>query len=82
MKENDKEFVNTEYFSAISWLKNENDAIYDPTYVDILRVAFTYKFSRGKLGDLVSLLSGRNFETRNFEQEIVENTYTDHLFYI
>lgn len=75
LKENDKEFVNTEYFSAISWLKNENDAIYDPTYVDILRVAFTYKFSRGKLGDLVSLLSGRNFETRNFEQEIVENTY-------
>ncbi len=75
LKENDKEFVNSEYFPAISWLKNENDAIYDPTYVDILRVAFTYKFSRGKLGDLVSLLSGRNFETRNFEQEIVEKTY-------
>ncbi len=76
LKQNDREFVNSEYFPAISWLKNENDAIYDPSYVDILRVAFTYKFSRGKLGDLVSLLSGRNFETRNFEQEIVEETYT------
>lgn len=75
LKANDKEFVNSEYFPAISWLKNENDAIYDPSYVDILRVAFTYKFSRGKLGDLVSLLSGRNFETRSFEQEIVEKTY-------
>lgn len=75
LKENDKEFVNSEYFPAISWLRNENDAIFDPSYVDMLRVAFTYKFSRGKLGDLVSLLSGRNFETRNFEEQIVESTY-------
>lgn len=75
LKENDIEFVNSEYFQPISWLRNENDDIYDPSYVDILRVAFTYKFSRGKMSDLVSLLSGRNFETRGFEQSIEENTY-------
>lgn len=75
LKENDLEFVNSEYFQPISWLRNENDDIYDPSYVDILRVAFTYKFSRGKMSDLVSLLSGRNFETRGFEQSIEENTY-------
>lgn len=75
LKENDLEFVNSEYFQSISWLKNENDHIYDPSYVDILRVAFTYKFGRGKMSDLVSLLSGRNFETRLFEQSIEENTY-------
>lgn len=77
LKENDFEFVNSEYFPAISWLRNENDDIYDPSYVDILRVAFTYKFSRGKMSDLVSLLSGRNFETREFEQSIEENTYKE-----
>ncbi len=77
LKENDIEFVNSEYFPALSWLRNENDDIYDPTYVDILRVAFTYKFSRGKMSDLVSLLSGRNFETRGFEQSIEENTYKE-----
>lgn len=77
LKENDTEFVNSEYFNAISWLRNENDDIYDPTYVDILRVAFTYKFSRGKMSDLVSLLSGRNFETRGFEQSIEEETYKE-----
>lgn len=77
LKENDVEFVNSEYFNAVSWLRNENDDIYDPTYVDILRVAFTYKFSRGKMSDLVSLLSGRNFETRGFEQSIEENTYKE-----
>lgn len=75
LRENDTEFVNSEYFQPISWLRNENDDIYDPSYVDILRVAFTYKFSRGKMSDLVSLLSGRNFETREFEQSIEENTY-------
>lgn len=77
LKENDTEFVNSEYFPAVSWLRNENDDIYDPSYVDILRVAFTYKFSRGKMSDLVSLLSGRNFETRGFEQSIEENTYRE-----
>lgn len=75
LKANDKEFVNSEYFHCIEWLRKENDDIYDPSYVDILRVAFTYKFSRGKMGDLVSLLSGRNFETRDFEQIIEEDTY-------
>ena len=75
LKENDTEFVNSEYFQPISWLRNENDYIYDPSYVDILRVAFTYKFNRGKMSDLVSLLSGRNFETRGFEQSIEESTY-------
>lgn len=75
LKENDTDFVNSEYFQPISWLRNENDDIYDPSYVDILRVAFTYKFNRGKMSDLVSLLSGRNFETRGFEQSIEENTY-------
>lgn len=77
LKENDSEFVNSEYFPAVSWLRDENDDIYDPSYVDILRVAFTYKFSRGKMSDLVSLLSGRNFETRGFEQSIEENTYRE-----
>lgn len=75
LKANDKEFVDSEYFPAIAWLKNENEDIYDPDYTDIIRVAFLYGFSRGKLGDLVSLLSGRNFETREFEQSIEENTY-------
>ena len=73
--ENDKDFTQTDYFSKISWLKKENDDLYDPTYKDVLRVAFTYKFSRGKISDLVSLLSGRNFETREYEEEIASNSY-------
>ena len=41
----------------------------------MLRVAFTCEFNRGKMGDLVSLLSGRNFETREFEADIQEDTF-------
>ncbi len=75
LQQNDKEFTASEYFQPISWLKNENDDIYDPGYVDLLRVAFTHKFNRGRMSDLVSLLSGRNFETRENEEWIKEDTY-------
>ncbi len=34
-----------------------------------------YSFNRGKLADLVSLLSGRDFETREFREDIVEGSY-------
>jgi hypothetical protein len=55
------------------WLKDVNDDIYDPTYTDMLRVAFTSEFGRGKLQDLVALLSGRNFETKQYEEAIAES---------
>lgn len=71
----DTEFTSTEYFRKMAWLKNENDDIYDPKYTDLLRVAFTSEFNRGKLSDLVSLLSGRNFETRTYEEEIEQKSY-------
>lgn len=73
--ENDKDFVQTDYFNKMRWLRNENDDIYDPDYNDMLRVAFCYKFKRGRLSDLVSLLSGRNFETRTYEDEIAEASF-------
>jgi hypothetical protein len=59
----------------MAWLRHENDDLYDPSYTDLLRVAFTSEFNRGKLSDLVSLLSGRNFETRTFEEEIAEQSF-------
>ena len=71
----DTDFTLTDYFSKMKWLKNENDDIYDPNYSDMLRVAFTTEFNRGRLSDLVSLLSGRNFETRTFESYIAEDSF-------
>ena len=71
----DKEFSSTEYFQKMSWLKTENDDLYDPSYTDMLRVAFTSEFKRGRLQDLVALLSGRNFETRAYEEIIAEQSF-------
>src|SRR5690606_2053208 len=68
--DNDEEFARSDYFRRMLWLQNENEDLYDPTYSDLMRVAFTSQFNRGRLSDLVSLLSGRNFETRTFEEEI------------
>lgn len=73
--ENDTEFASTEIFQKIQWLKNENEDLYEPDYTDLIRVAFTSQFNRGRLSDLVSLLSGRNFETRTFDEAIAEQSF-------
>lgn len=75
ISENDTEFKDTIYLSKIAWLKDENDDLYDPDYSDVLRVSFTKQFERGKMSDLVGLLSGRNFETRSFEQSIMDESF-------
>jgi len=72
---NDEEFANSEFMHQMSWLRRENDDLYDPSYTDMLRVAFTSEFRRGRLEDLVALLSGRNFETRQYEDVIVEDSF-------
>lgn len=71
----DRSFAESEFLPKMAWLKNENGDLYDPSYTDMLRVAFTSEFQRGKLQDLVALLSGRNFETRQFEEAIVEDSF-------
>lgn len=71
----DESFVNTDYFNAMKWLRHESEDLYDPSYTDMLRVTFTTEFRRGRLSDLVALLSGRDFETRSFEESIAEKSF-------
>ncbi|WP_045212261.1 GmrSD restriction endonuclease domain-containing protein [Desulfonatronovibrio magnus] len=71
----DKDFSSTDYFRKMAWLRNENDDLYEPSYTDALRVAFISEFRRGRLEDLVALLSGRNFETRDFEEAIAQSSF-------
>lgn len=75
IKNNDIDFCNKEIFKKIEWIKDKNEELYLPSYTDVLRVAFTYKFKRGKLADLVSLLSGRDFETREYREDIVQESF-------
>lgn len=71
----DTDFAASSYSAKIKWLANDHDDIYDPDYGDMLRVSFMHKFRRGKLADLVSLLSGRDFETKEFREDIVIDSY-------
>ncbi|MCD7785903.1 MAG: DUF262 domain-containing protein [Oscillospiraceae bacterium] len=75
IENNDSSFANSPEFSAIKWVVEKSNAVYKTSYSDVLHVAFTYKFKRGRLSDLVSLLSGRDFETREFRVEIEENSF-------
>ena len=75
IEQGDPEFTASQFWSKIKWLKDTNDDLYAPSYTDMLRVAFTSQFGRGKLGDLVALLSGRNFETKAYEEAIVEESF-------
>lgn len=43
----DKEFSGTDYFRAMQWLRKDKEDLYDPSYTDMLRVAFTLEFERG-----------------------------------
>ena len=71
----DTDFMATPFASKIKWLKDDREEIFDPSYGDILRVAFMYQFGRGKMKDLVSLLGGRDFETRDYKEEIAEASF-------
>lgn len=75
IKDSDPAFANSDFFPKMAWIKDVNDDIYDPSYTDMLRVAFTSEFRRGKLQDLVALLSGRNFDTKQYEDAIAESSF-------
>ena len=75
IKQNDKNFADTEDYKKISWIADIKDDLYRPNYIDVLRVAYTCQFNRGKFSDLVALLSGRDFENRRNIQSIAEESY-------
>ena len=73
--ERDKEFSVTPYANSMRWLKEFTSDIYDPSYTDMLRVTAMSELGRGKLADVVALLSGRNFETKEYEEAVEEESF-------
>ncbi|WP_400152089.1 GmrSD restriction endonuclease domain-containing protein [Candidatus Methanarcanum hacksteinii] len=74
IRSKDRTFIE-EHKNNLEWVSKLQNSMYMPDYKDILRVCFMYKFGRGKLSDLVNLLSGRNFETKTYEESIIESTF-------
>ncbi len=75
MEDNDEDFSESIYSEKFAWIKNEYGDIYLPDYGDILKVCFTKEFERGRRTDRVGLLSGRNFETREYEKDIMDDSF-------
>lgn len=75
IKDHDTAFASTPYLKKLEWLKDDKETVYDPKCDDVIRVAFMHKLKRAKLANLVQLLTGRDFETREFKEEIVEDTF-------
>ena len=71
----DSDFANTKEFNQIKWIASEINPIYKPRYADILHLILATSFKRGKLSDMVSLISGRNFEARNYSEEGMKANY-------
>lgn len=75
IKNNDTSFAATPYLQKLAWLADDKETVYDPGCDDVIRVAFMHKLKRAKLSDLVQLLTGRDFVTREFKEEIAEDTF-------
>lgn len=73
--ENDPEFAATPHMQAISWLRNDAEDLYDPSYGDLIRVANLVGFDRGKASSLVSELSGRDPDTRRVDETRIPKAY-------
>ncbi|MGO2069534.1 MAG: GmrSD restriction endonuclease domain-containing protein, partial [Glutamicibacter arilaitensis] len=63
------------FLSRISWLKDDAEDLYDPSYNDIVRVAGLVGFNRGKASSIVSELSGRDPETRKVDESRIPKAY-------
>lgn len=72
---NDADFAASPYLKAIGWLKSDSSDLYDPTYTDVIRIAGIKEFGRGKVAALVSVLSGRDFETRSFDEQLAVESF-------
>ena len=71
----DAEFMATDYAREMKWLRDDYKEIYDTDYSDMLRVSMMHQFKRGRLRDLVSLLSGRDFADRSFKDSIMQESF-------
>lgn len=73
--QHDIPFTQTAYMKKLEWLKDDTETVFDPTCDDVIRVAFMHQTKRAKMADLVKMLSGRDFESKDYKEEIVEDTY-------
>ncbi|MEM0287636.1 MAG: hypothetical protein QXG05_05670 [Nitrososphaerota archaeon] len=79
MESTDQPFAKSDFFQRIGWVQEVTDLVYQPEYTDMLNVAFTSMFQRGKLQDLVELFRvelGNEAIRKGYSREILRITQT------
>lgn len=75
LTENDPEFAATPYHARIGWLKADSGDLFDPSYRDVIRVVALAEFGRARIEALVSQLSGRDAETKQFDDALALRSF-------
>lgn len=71
----DEDFTATQFWDTMQWLRDDTEDLYDPSYVDIIRVASMVAFRRGRISYVVRELSGLDPETRKFDAARIPIAY-------
>ena len=75
LKENEAEFLKTEYGQTLPWLAGEKSFLYMPSYADVLKVVLIACFGRSKIGDLVHLLSGKVSDKGDISKKLSKESF-------
>lgn len=75
LKENEADFLQTEYGQTLPWLASEKSFIYMPSYADVLKVVLIACFGRSKIGDLVHLLSGKVSDKGDISKKLSKESF-------
>lgn len=70
LNQNEKEFMETKYGRLLSWLEEEEEFLYVPSYSDVLKVVLIAGFGKSKISDLVNLLSGKTSGRTSAKTEV------------
>ncbi|GAA2958910.1 DUF262 domain-containing protein [Lactobacillus kefiranofaciens subsp. kefirgranum] len=75
IKKMDPTFANSDYYQHIAWAEKKNVRIFQPDFGDLLHIFLGIGFLRGRLSQLVSLVSGRDFEKQTYTEEAMAESY-------
>lgn len=64
LEDGERQFLDSEYGRKIFWTGKISQQFFIPSYGDLLKTVCLYQFGKGKIGDLVQILSGKDAKSK------------------
>lgn len=64
LKDGERQFMDSDCGRKISWTGKVSQQFFVPSYGDLLKTVCLYQFGKGKIGDLVQILSGKDAKSK------------------